>query len=686
MVLRMSRVLLAAALALLAGCIHRIPVAHLATPTRLTATFYVDQNDTRQLLPMPDEVTSAVREQLTLRNVQVTEVERAPGKTSSQRLSALVAAAAGAPLVMLVESKVVYFDQMQGRFKWTVYARITLARPDDLASATTKEFDIPVFLRFDREKEHEALVEAGPAIAERAGQLADEYLGARAEVAEPTASSTRGRPATIYFVLVDRYANGNVSNDGEADLTDPAAFHGGDLQGVIDHLDDIQRQGFDTVWLSPVWKTRHEKFFGHGAFHGYWVEDFGDVDARFGDRRLLRRLSEALHRRHMKLLLDVVLNHVSFDSPLLKTHPDWFHHKGEIKNWDDRQELQDHDVMGLPDLAQEREDVYQYLVTLSKKWIDDAQPDGFRLDAVKHISSTFWKRYNAELHAYAGRDFFLLGEDLDGDPAHLARTAREDGFDAMFDFPLYFAIRDVICDGKPLGRLAAILSLDRTYPGPSSLVTLVDNHDLPRIVTACHGDLHRAQAALNLIFALRGTPSVTYGTEAGLTGAKEPDNRAEMTFGSPVLRFAQRTELQRDCETRIVEFDSAAMEIACAGLQGGRLRVTRAGVTGLAEPSVVSSRGTRTLNIHLSAQPPLEKAELLAVGSAPELGAWDPQRGAVLHGSSLSVDVPDGAVYEFKFVKRRADRSVEWESRDDRFVFVPPGTGALNLEAAWNGS
>jgi hypothetical protein len=159
-----------------------------------------------------------------------------------------------------------------------------------------------------------------------------------------------------------------------------------------------------------------------------------------------------------------------------------------------------------------------------------------------------------------------------------------------------------------------------------------------------------------------------------------------MTFGSPVLRFAQRTELQRDCETRIVEFDSAAMEIACAGLQGGRLRVTRAGVTGLAEPSVVSSRGTRTLNIHLSAQPPLEKAELLAVGSAPELGAWDPQRGAVLHGSSLSVDVPDGAVYEFKFVKRRADRSVEWESRDDRFVFVPPGTGALNLEAAWNES
>lgn len=669
-----------------AGCIHRVPVAHLAAPTRAAIASYVDQSDSRTLLPVPEEVEGALRDQLALRNVQLAPVSAAAGKTSAQRLAALVAAAGGSPLVMLVECKVVYFDQMQGRFKWTVFAKLTLARPDDLSNAATREFDVPVFLRFDREREHEALVEAAPAIAERAGQLADEYLAGRSDVAAPAPTSSRSPPRAIYFVMVDRFANGDPSNDGDADVNDPAAFHGGDLQGVIDHLDDIQRQGFDTVWLSPVWKTRHAKFFGHGAFHGYWVEDFGEVEPRFGDRRLLRRLSDELHQRHMKLLLDVVLNHVAFDAPLLAAHPDWFHHRGEIKNWNDPAELQDHDVMGLPDLAQEREEVYQYLTGLSKMWIQEIHPDGFRLDAVKHISPAFWKRYNAELHAFAGREFFLLGEDLDGDPAHLARTARDDGFDAMFDFPLYFAIRDVVCEGKPLGRLAAILSLDRTYPGPGSLVTLVDNHDLPRVVTACGGDVNKAQAALDVIFAVRGIPSVTYGTEEALAGQGEPQNRGDHRFGEQRLRFPRRDGDAASCRSQILAFDDSGFELHCAGRADSTIRVTPSGVVPLPGAHAAPMPATRMLAIHLAHAPMTRGAELLAVGSAPELGAWEPSRGRPLQDSMLQVEVPDGAVYEFKFVVRRADRSVEWESREDRFVFVPPGTGTLRLEASWNGS
>ena len=88
-----------------------------------------------------------------------------------------------------------------------------------------------------------------------------------------------------------------------------------------------------TVWLSPIFAMRTEKFHGYGAYHGYWTSDFGAIEPRFGDEALLKKLSAELHRRGMKLVLDVVLNHVAPDSPLTKAHPDWFHDEGGITDW-----------------------------------------------------------------------------------------------------------------------------------------------------------------------------------------------------------------------------------------------------------------------------------------------------------------------------------------------------------------
>ena len=114
-----------------------------------------------------------------------------------------------------------------------------------------------------------------------------------------TSSSPRG----IYFVMVDRFADGDVKNDGDANPEDPQAFHGGDLQGVIDHLDWVQALGFDTVWLSPIFKMRTEKWHGYGAFHGYWTWDLNALEPRFGDELLLTRLRRELDRRVADLAL-----------------------------------------------------------------------------------------------------------------------------------------------------------------------------------------------------------------------------------------------------------------------------------------------------------------------------------------------------------------------------------------------
>ncbi|MCB9653084.1 MAG: hypothetical protein H6729_02985 [Deltaproteobacteria bacterium] len=341
----------------------------------------------------------------------------------------------------------------------------------------------------------------------------------------------------IYFILIDRFANGDPTNDADADRADPDAFHGGDFAGIIDHLDELQSMGIRTLWLSPFFRMRTSKFFGHAAFHGYWVEDLREVEPRFGTAADLERLSAELDRRGMKLMLDVVLNHVAPESPWVKARPTWFHGHGGLTDWNDPKQITDHDVHGLPDLAQENPEVYAYLRTAVLDWVKKLHPAGLRLDAVKHIPLSFWARFNDDIRAASasGGDLTILGEVLDGDPAVLSTFQREGHFDALFDFPLYYAMIDVFCRDASPARLAAVFSQDRAYDNPERLVTLTDNHDLPRLMTDCGGDRGRVRQALSFLLTARGTPSIAYGTEAALEGASEPENRADMRFADPPL-------------------------------------------------------------------------------------------------------------------------------------------------------
>ncbi|HEX4628732.1 MAG TPA: alpha-amylase family glycosyl hydrolase, partial [Gemmatimonadales bacterium] len=524
---------------------------------------------------------------------------------------------------------------------------------------------------------------------------------------------------------------------------DPQAFHGGDLQGVLDHLDELQKLGVRTVWLSPVFPLRHEKFHGYGAFHGYWVEDFGRIEPRFGTEAKLGELSDALHARGMRLILDVVLNHVAMDAPLLKEHPDWFHREGPLTDWNDPVQLTRRDVKGLPDLAQENEEVYRYLLDTSLGWIDRVHPDGFRLDAVKHVPLSFWARYDDALHARAGRDFELLGEELEGDPSKVARVQRDGHFDAMFDFPLHFALVDVFCKDQPPERLGAVLSNDRLYDDPASLVTLVDNHDLARISSACGGEPRRVEQALAFQLSARGTPALTYGTEAGLAGASEPENRADMRFETdgalretishllalrrehPALQngapwmvqggggvFAYARIAPEEAALIVVNHRDAPAhvdlppELADLPWQGDPAQPERnPGASVLVRPDEVRmffARGAldalagraraqwlkaeRRRAVQFAVHASGEKAPLYVVGSAPELGAWNAADGLgpIPPSGSLRSELPVGAVVEYKLVARPAGGAPRWESGANRVAFVREGDGPMNLELSWN--
>ena len=177
------------------------------------------------------------------------------------------------------------------KYRWTVYVKATIAKTSDLSSALTQEASYPVFLDFDHERDPEAAAAVRSTDHGSGDTAGDDLIAdmtsshASADARAPQRGVANGD--SIYFVLVDRFANGDPSNDGVVDRADPQAFHGGDLQGVLEHLDDLQRLGVGAVWLSPVFKMRTEKLHGHGAYHGYWVDDFTSVDPRFGETALL---------------------------------------------------------------------------------------------------------------------------------------------------------------------------------------------------------------------------------------------------------------------------------------------------------------------------------------------------------------------------------------------------------------
>lgn len=714
------------------GCKKRVGPQRLPERAELATALVLDPLAAGEPAEAPLELEKRLAAALDSRNL---EVRRRPlaalagQRLSKEREAALGRAAPQAPFRLLVETRAVFFSQLDGRYRWTVAVRLAAARAGQ-PDAVVDDFDLPAVLQYDREKEAAAVEAVADEIARRAALLLDGLLASAssappAPTPAPTdAGAATARPRSLYFVMVDRFANGDRANDGEVDPNDPAAFHGGDLQGLRARLDWLQDLGVDAVWLSPVFAMRTAKYGEHGAFHGYWVERLDRVEPRFGGEPALRALAEDLRARGMKLVLDVVLNHAAPDGELVRARPEWFHRQGGIQDWSDPLQLVTRDVHGLPDLAQERDDVYRYLLDGTLRWVRALGAYGLRLDAVKHMPLDFWARFARDVRAEAPRAPWLLGELLDGDAPLLARTWTGGGFDTLFDFPLAFALADVFCRGAAPERLAAVLAHDRLYPDPSALVTLLDNHDLPRVASLCGGDGAKVQAALTALFALRGVPSLTWGTEVGLRGEAEPLNRGDMRFeAGPLyahlraLHRARRAhpalaggavEVVRAEGRCLVLRRVAAAEVAllavnhsaqpCA-LDDGALGPWRDALAPDAAPEARPQAAPGQVRV-LTAQGDFRARHAAAdaqwrtgarkrevrfevpagarvAGSGPELGAWRPE------GAVVAATLPVGAVFELKLVRDRGAGAYAWEAGDNRVLFVAPGEGPLRVDLAW---
>ena len=379
----------------------------------------------------------------------------------------------------------------------------------------------------------------------------------------------------IYLIMPDRFANGDPTNDepaeasGSHDRSKPRAYHGGDLLGIKNHLPYLKDLGVTTLWLTPVVKNGAAQ-----DYHGYGAVDLYAVDPHLGALKDYQELVTAAHKQGMKIFFDAVPNHVGPQHPWVSNPPlpDWFH--GTPKHHLDSNSPLKQDFYGktgqqaatndpfellidphapmsmkrnltegwffgiLPDLNTENPVVEQYLLQNSIWWAEVSGLDGYRVDTFPYVGRKFWTSWHTGLHRIYPY-LTTIGEVFHPDPAVTSFFAggvrRYDGIDSrlstLFDFPMFFALRDILLGNAPVGRIADVLRQDLLYPHPEMLVPFFANHDVPRFVSAEGSSPAKLKLAFGLTLTLRGVPEIYYGDEIGMPGGGDPDNRRDFPGG-----------------------------------------------------------------------------------------------------------------------------------------------------------
>jgi len=375
---------------------------------------------------------------------------------------------------------------------------------------------------------------------------------------DPHAHSGFSTADVLYLIMPDRFARGaSTSEAPDENRAAPRGWHGGNLAGIEEHLGYLQQLGVTALWMTPI----NSNGAMPDSYHGYAATDLYAADSHFGTLAGYQQLSAALHRRGMKLVIDMVPNHIGLQHPWVKDPPasDWLHgsvaHHLQIDS-DFHSLLDPHAPRqawldtttgwfadSMPDLNQENPLVEKYLIQNTLWWVETANLDGIRFDTFPYVGRAFWSDLDATLNSVYPH-LTTVGEIFDRDPritsffaGSLERRGADGVFDTglytPFDFPVCFAIRDILTEDKPMTELSEILSQDSLYPHPERLVTFIGNHDTPRFLTLAGGDLARLKLGLGLIATLRGMPVIYSGDEIGMTGGADPDNRHDFPGGFP---------------------------------------------------------------------------------------------------------------------------------------------------------
>jgi len=373
----------------------------------------------------------------------------------------------------------------------------------------------------------------------------------------------------IYLIMSDRFANGNPTNDSslnlieKADRTNKDGRHGGDIEGIIQHLDYIKELGATAVWPTPLCEDNDEK----GSYHTYGQSDVYKIDERFGTNEDYVRLSSELHKRGMKLIKDYVTNHWGYKHWMMDDLPtyDWIHQFPGYKQTSYRMTTQfdsnaaaiDRNVcmdgwfvQSMPDLNQSNPLVLNYLIQNALWWIEFADLDGFRVDTYPYADKqaiAHWTK--AIMDEYP--DFNIVGEAWLYSTAQIAywqkdsKIAAIQSYNSNLPSVMDFMTQSVISEGvfnedkqdwqKGIVRIYNTLASDFLYPNCNNILLFAENHDTNRL-NQYYPEFEKYRLTMLLLATLRGIPQLYYGAEIGMAGDKskgDGDIRRDFPGGWP---------------------------------------------------------------------------------------------------------------------------------------------------------
>lgn len=367
----------------------------------------------------------------------------------------------------------------------------------------------------------------------------------------------------IYLIMPDRFSDGDTANNNftgmpdKCNIRNPIDRHGGDIQGIINHLPYLKELGVTTIWITPLIENNTEKHLY--AYAGYSATDLYKIDPRFGTLNLYKKLIDDAHKLGLKVILDHVSNHISISHPWIKDlpFPDWIN--GTVKN----HIATNHDKLAfadihrdsstikintegwftnyLPDLNQGNPFLEKYLVENTIWWVESSGVDGIREDTYPYCNQNYLADWAKKiLNEFPNLN--IVGEVWTGDAVFLSTFQKNNYFPgqhntnlpAITDFALYDNLTAFIKNQSGLYNIYKDFAEDFLFPDPNNLVTFIDNHDVMRALLQAKGDVKKFKMALAILLTSRGIPSLLYGTEVGIEGGPSNDlARADFPGGFP---------------------------------------------------------------------------------------------------------------------------------------------------------
>ncbi len=352
----------------------------------------------------------------------------------------------------------------------------------------------------------------------------------------------------IYLLMPDRFSNGDPSNDNipdmleKADRNKPNGRHGGDIQGIIDHLDYFNDLGVTALWINPLLENNMETY----SYHGYAMTDFYKVDPRFGSNADYAELVEKAHEKGLKIIMDMVFNHCGTgyywkdDLPMKDWYNQWpeftrSNYRGGVVT-DPHQSEYDYNKMvkgwfdvTMADLNQENKLLANFIIQNSIWWIEYVGLDGIRQDTYPYPYQDFMSQW-MERVLLEYPNYNVVGEVWLSYPQAVAywmqnernKDGKQSGLTNVFDFPLMYAISKAFNEDEGwasgTAQLYEVLSQDYVYEEPLDLVVFADNHDGDRLYTKLKEDINSFKMSMAYLLTTRGIPQLYYGTELLMTG------------------------------------------------------------------------------------------------------------------------------------------------------------------------